>query len=619
MHLPMKKTKRRQTLVEKLKALLVHRHLPLFAAALGVLLGIPTLWTGWGPSDDVLQRSVILSSSLPDVLTRLYVFLDPSINHLGMDTGLFPWWTYEPARIIFFRPIAAFSLWIDYQLWPDSNLLMHLHSVLLYGVLCLVAAGLFRRLMGVTPQAGLAAILFALSTAHIGCVVSLAARNLILTTIFGLLAITFHDRWRRDGWRLGMILAPICLVLSLLSAETGVATCAYLLAYVIFCDDRPLRGRIVSLLPYAVVAAAWLVLYQISGYGAMGSGFYLSPWHEPFLFGWAIVERAPFLLMGQWILPDPVVYTVLSLGARLLLWILSVSVLTFIGILLKPLIKSDRAARFWTLGMLLSVIPVCAVSPASGRHLTFISLGAFGLMGQLIIGRLFTLGWTPSRKAWRTAALVMSSIFLGLHLLIYPVLGSFVRLAVDNYAIAVTDIGQDSRMESQDYIILNAPSPSLFLYLPSYREFTGQPLPAHIRILSPGFSSVSLTAVDDHTVIIQPETGFLLSSVSPESLALDGKAFFPLFHSSYSFQYGDGLFRGADYPMELGQQVELSGVSIEVISLTEDGRPLAAGVTFDLPLGAESLVWLMWDWENARYVPLLLPEIGETILIPGPY
>jgi hypothetical protein len=280
------------------------------------------------------------------------------------------------------------------------------------------------------------------------------------------------------------------------------------------------------------------------------------------------------------------------------------------------MIKSDRAARLWTLGMLLSVVPVCAVSPASGRHLMFISLGAFGLMGQFIAGRLFSFDWMPSRKAWRTAAMVMSVLFLGLHVLVYPVAGSLVRLQVDNYAIAVTDIGQQPDMESKDFIIINAPSPSLFLYFPAFRQFTRQPLPTHLRILAPGFSSVSLTAVDERTLVIQPETGFLYS---PEYLDLDGTAFFPLFHLSYSFQYGDGLFRGQDYPMELGQQVYLTGISIEVISLTEDERPQAVRVTFDRPLEDESLVWLMWDWKSARYVPLVLPGIGETLLIAGPY
>ncbi len=163
---------RRHPLREKFINLLVHRHLPLIGMLCGMLAGLPVLWTGWGPSDDVLQRSFILTQPLPVILTRLFVFLDPAINATQMDLGYFPWWTYEPARVIFFRPIAALSLWLDYQLWPNSNLLMHMHSLLLYGVLCLTAAHLYRRLMGNTPQTGLAVLLFSLSTAHIGCVVS---------------------------------------------------------------------------------------------------------------------------------------------------------------------------------------------------------------------------------------------------------------------------------------------------------------------------------------------------------------------------------------------------------------------------------------------------------------
>jgi hypothetical protein len=210
----------------------------------------------------------------------------------------------------------------------------------------------------------------------------------------------------------------------------------------------------------------------------------------------------------------------------------------------------------------------------------------------------------------------MSVLFLGLHMLIYPSAGSFVRPAMDTYAIAVTDIGQQPRIESKDIIIVNAPSPSLFMYLPAYRAFIGQPLPAHLRILAPGFSRVSLTAVDEYTLIVQPEDGFLFTA---EILDLEGTAFLPLFHSSYSFQYGDGLFRSQGYPMELGQQVNLTGISFEVISMTEDGRPQAARVTFDLPLEDESLAWLMWDWANASYVSLVLPTIGETCIIAGPY
>lgn len=612
----MKKIKQSTLIIEKVERFLIHRRLPLFAMLLGILVGIPTLWTKWGPSDDVIQRSIILNSPLSTVLTRLFVFLDPAINSLRMDAGSYPWWTYEPARIIFFRPIAAFSLWLDYQIWPDVRFLMHLHSLILYGVLCLLTAQLFRRFLGNTPQAGLATILFSLSTAHIGCVVSLAARNLILTTIFGLLVLVFHDRWQREQWKLGFLLSIICLLLSLLSAETGVATLTYLLAYVLFISQLPWRKRIISLLPYAVVTFAWLAAYHFSGFGAFGSGFYLSPLQDPIRFTIAVIERVPFILIGQWILPDPVVYTVVSDGARVVLWILSVGLLVFVGFLLAPLVKRNRAARLWFLGMLLAVIPVCAVSPASGRHLTFISLGAFGLMGQFITGVVKRSRWTRKGIHWRRAAMGMCLSFLFLHGFIYPVAGSAVRPILGSFAEETIKIDTGREIENTDVILVNPPSPSLFIYLPSYWEFTGKKPPAHLRILAPGFSTITLASVNEYTLLVQPESGFL---ESPVSLSLDGKAFLPFFHPAYSFEYGDGLFRGSSYPLKLGERVLLDGATIEVVSLTKDGRPLAIQATFSKPLTDRSFTWLQWDWESSNYFTIQPPHPGSILIVPGPY
>ena len=139
---------------------------------------------------------------------------------------VFPWWTLADAKVFFYRPLSAASLWLDYRLWPNSNALMHLHSLLWYGALCYLAAMLYRRFAGNTPSTGLALMLFALSTAHIGAVVSLAARNLLMTAFFGLLALYFHDRWRRDGWVPGLFLSLLNVILGLLSAESGVAVFA---------------------------------------------------------------------------------------------------------------------------------------------------------------------------------------------------------------------------------------------------------------------------------------------------------------------------------------------------------------------------------------------------------
>lgn len=604
-----------QTSPNRLKAILTHKHLPVIAMALGMLFSLPSIWRGWGFADDVMQRDTILSSSLPEILTHLYTFLDPATTPARMEAGVLPWWTLKTARVMFFRPLSAFSLWLDYQLWPDSSLLSHLHSVLWYGALCLMAAILYRRLAGNTSQAGLAAILFALSVAHIGCVFSLASRNLLLTGFYGFLAILFHDRWRKEGWRVGAGFASLCLVLSLLSAESGVATVAYLAAYDLFLDEGTWKNRILSITPYILVTLAWWMTYQFSGYGAWGSDFYINPGKELLPFTLGIITRAPLVLLGQWILPDPVVYALLSFGAKTIYWVLAVAILAFIGFLLFPTIKKDHLARFWCGGMLLAVIPVCAVSLPSGRHLVFISLGAFGLMAQFILNHL-RVRESPAGGRWgQAAAKILSIIFLVLHAGSYPIIGALARPILDSYASADTDIGPLPGTETQDVVIINAPDPGQLIYLPAVRNFRGQAMPAHLRVLAPGFSSITLTRVDEQTLIVQPEDGYLLSPAIPT----ENRLFFPFADPSYGYQFGDGLFRGMDYPMQLGEKVELTGMQVTIISMTEDGRPQEAEIRFALPLEDEQFVWLAWDWECSLYKPFSPPVVGESSRIPGPF
>jgi hypothetical protein len=113
-----------------LRIALTHRYLPPAMAALAIVLGVPTLWYGWGTGDDVLHRTILLSSSLPEAIARLFVFLDPKTNQALMNLGVLPWWTLETVQVSFWRPLAALALWLDYQLWPDSALLMHAHNIL---------------------------------------------------------------------------------------------------------------------------------------------------------------------------------------------------------------------------------------------------------------------------------------------------------------------------------------------------------------------------------------------------------------------------------------------------------------------------------------------------------
>lgn len=597
------------------QAILTYRYLPIATAFLAILLTTPVLWRGWGFTDDLLQRSMLLSASLPEAATRLFVFLEPATNARMMDLGILPWWTLETVRTSFFRPIAAFSLWLDYQLWPNSSALMHAHSILWYGALCALTAFVYRRFMGRTLAAGIAALFFAMDIAHIGCIVSLAARNALMTLFFGLLTLLAYDRRRREEWRPGAFLGPCFLVLSLLSAEAGIATAAYLAAYALFLDRGTIRQRLLPLAPYAAIIVAWRLLYQILGYGAWGSGFYIDPGREPLRFAASVLEHGPVLLLGQWSVPEPGIYSLFSTWVSRAAWLTAVLILAALGALLIPLLRKDRVARFWGLGMTLSVIPACSITLPSGRMLIFVGVGAMGLMAQFIAGLLERVGWTSTRRIWKAPASALCALLIGFHGLLSPILLSSTQSLLNTFFYSIINLGPLPEAASQDVVIVNAPCPGHFIYAQSLRESRHEPMPAHLRVLAPGYSAVTITRADERTLIVRPEDGYLVH-VGPWMKADPDP--FPLVHPVYGYQHGDGFFRSEDHPMMLGERVELTGMSVEITALTENGQPAEARITFDRPLEDPSLVWLQWDWEQNVYAPFTIPAIGKTAYIPGP-
>ena len=599
-----------------LRAVLTSRYWPLVVLALGIAFAAPTLWAGWGVEDDVMHRAELLSASLPEALAGLYVFLDPNRNVQLVSLDTIPWWALDTVRVAFFRPLAALTLWLDYQLWPNSVVLMHAHSALWYGGACALAALLYRRVMGCTLAGWLAAFLFAVCATHLNCVVSLAARNAVLALFFGLLALVFHDRWRRGGWRAGGVFALLGLALALLSAEAGLATTAYLGAYALCLDRGRWYRRLGSLVPYGVVVVAWRGLYQVMGYGAWGSGFYLDPLRDPLRFAAAVLERGPVLLLGLWSLPDPGIYAVLSVWASRVFWLTAVLFLAFVGAMLFPLLRKNREARFWGLGMLLAVIPACAISMPTGRLLVFVSVGAMGLMAQFIGGLLKRSAWLPAHIAWRVPATALTAFLVGLHAVVFPTMLPCVQAAMEPFVAVVTDLGPLPGVEDQQVVVVNVPSPGQLIYVPSLREVRGQPAPARIRMLSPGSFAVDVTRVDAYTLIVRPERGYL----APTGMgAVENYTVFPLLHTAYGYQRGDDFFRGDGFSLALGQSVDLDGMRAEVISLTGDGRPAEARIRFAIPLDDPSLVWLQWDWGTQTYVPFSPPAVGEMVHIPGPF
>ena len=597
------------------RRLLLHEHLPIALAILSALLTLPSLSKGL-VTDDLIHRAKLLTLPLPEVLRKLFIFVDRDNGAQLLDLGAGPWWSVKGLQIAFFRPVTALTHWLDYRLWPDSPALMHAHSVIWYGAVCALAALFYRRVMGHVWVAGLAAFLFAVDDAHAMPVVWLANRNALLALFFGLLSLMAHDQWRRKGRWAGALLSIPCLALTVLSAEIGVAVGAYLLAYAFFLEDGSWRRRLVGLLPLAAVLGTWWFIYRYMGYGVWGSGYYIDPGREPLRFAMAVAERGPILLWGQlaWISPIP--YSMLSASARHIFWAAGLLTILSIGLILIPLVRRDRVARFWAMGMVLAVVPICAKAATDGATLVFVGLGAMGLVAQFIGGLLDESAWLSADRAWRAVAWTLCILLMGLHIFRAPIQLVVAATISDPAGVAVerfTNIGSLLHGARRDVVIVNAPSSVSFFYLQGARDPGDESVPAHIRTLAPGYSPIEMTRLDSRTVAVRPQNGYFAPPGGGER-----QDSLPPFHFMYAIERMETLSRSEALPTTLGERIDLTGMSVEMTATTRDGRLAEATVRFAQPLDDSALVWLRWDWNKWAYVPFRPPAVGRTVRIPGP-
>ena len=296
----------RHQLAKWASASLASRRWVVIAALAGVLLASPALHFGF-LLDDYHQRAAlrrpagngrrVCHRTRPRRSIPVHGWLAGAGASSHGNTGAVPWWTDDRLRLSFYRPLAALTHRVDYALWPDSPVSMHVHSFAWFGILIFVAGAFYRRFLGATAVAGLATLLFAVDDAHATAIAWLSQRNILPATVFGLLAVLAHDRWRRRNSLPAAVIAPALLAVALLFGEAGIATLAYLFSYAVFLDDRGgWRARGASLIPGLVVIAVWRAAVSSAGFGTEHSDFYIDPAGEPFRFALAVslVRRCCF-------------------------------------------------------------------------------------------------------------------------------------------------------------------------------------------------------------------------------------------------------------------------------------------------------------------------------------
>ncbi len=561
------------------------------ALVLGAVLALPFCATGLF-LDDYLHLALLEGFKAIGAGDRWHLFTfasgRPEDLQPLIENGPFPWWTLPTLRFSFLRPLTAVVANVEHVLIGENAPLMHLHSIAWYVALIAVVTRLFRRALGNSLIAPLAGVLFAMDDAHAIAVGWIANRNALISTVFALLAVLAHVRWREDGWRWGLPLSLAAAVLGLAGGESAVAALAYLGAWEVLRGSGGVVGRAKALLPMAVVGLGYVVLYVWSGSGASGSEIYVDPLREPLaFFGQA---PAKFLaLTGAQFLGATADLWLVKVALRPVLVVAGIAALLVVVGLLRALwsalSETERNGLKWlSLGAALSVVPVLATFPLN-RLLLMPSVG-----GSAIVAAVVVHGWRSTSRAVRVGArvLLVPAVVLSVT---WPGIALIYRLGANVAEREAMETGLSDEALSGRVFVFLAPDPAAALYPGMHRLLRGKAPPKVWISISFAAYAHRLTRVSERELEVEVLDGRMMESVFEQ------------------------LLRSTRYPMALGHRVPLKGAMVEIIGL-DRGLPNRLRVTFDEVPERSGFTFAQWDVE--RLVPLVLPAVGQAVVLPKP-
>jgi hypothetical protein len=563
-------------------------------ALLGMLIAAPTFNVGL-IGDDYIHRSLLIGeTSHPHTgsFFGLFTFVDGQPSHIQAlkEAGRVQWWAADHLKLSFWRPLTELTQWLDYRLWPDTSVMLHLHSICWYGLLVYLLGRLYRMLDDDPVRTGLATLIFAVSSLHLFIVAWLAARNQLVAACFAVTTIMAYHQWRSQRSALHGALAMLTLILGLLSAEAAIATVGYLAAYaLVYEQDRPWPRRVLALLPFLVIVVAWRVGYTRMGYGSSGSGAYIDPGASLPRFGLALLMRLPTLLLAQLFGASAAVTNELPYHAKLLYaGGAGVVVLLCVGVGRYFGLWASRQARFFALGALFALVPVCAAEP-SDRLLLNAEIGLSAVFAALFTCFMATRRQHTGKVAWGAKGVTVMLMFV--HLVAFPLMSVSMALVLSRITKPTThdeplSLPDAAPGSSQHVILLNPPAPMLLYYFPAIRSYFGLHNPASIQALAAGIQGFTLNVLDAHTIRLSgPRFG--------DSMSRD-------FHA---------------LPFKVGDTVHAGNFDVTIEAVTPEGMASVARFRFAAPLSDASLGFYAWG-ENGGYVPFALPAIGHSIAVP---
>ncbi len=590
------------------------RRIGWWAALVGMLLALPSVFTGLQTEDHYHFRAIRDGVVDPPWRVNLFNYISGNVPGIyGLkDFGTVPWFTLKDYKVSFWRPLTSFTHWLDYHYFPASPWLAHVHSLLWYGALILAVTALYRRLLAVPWVVALSSLLYAMDDAHAHPVGWLANRNAILATLFGVIAIWSHDAWRRapkQGARwlryVTAIVAPLSFGVGLLCGEFAIGALGYIVAHALLLEAPTksrtlgLVRRVAVLLPSACVFCVWLFYYRKFGHGTYGTDFHLDPLGDTGRFAVEGLWRFPALVLGQlfgvdceawWRLSANVVYAMACVASILIaafLW------------WLRPSLR-DPSTRFWLLGAAFSTLPACAAMPQD-RLLFFTGIGGMAIV-SIAVRQAIEQTKRVDAPRHLIGRLVTFALLL-VHGVVAPMTFPQRSLIMYRFGSELDRVAERlmwSHPNSDEHLVLiGGPSYFYVASLIGLRATRNLRVPRHIRMLHAGKGPVSLKRQTEQQLILDAPNGF------------------------YSDPF-DGTYRGHQYPMQVGEGLQLAGMLIIVRAVDEQGVPTRIEVNLQRPVKRGNYHFVSWyppkpGDENGQFQTLRLPDVGQSVELPSGY
>jgi hypothetical protein len=563
---------------------------PRAVALAALLVAVPTLLSGF-IFDDFFHILTLRGDGFGARPLDLFLFATGDREYMAdlISGGPYPWFTWPELKLHFFRPLSSATMMLDYHLFGENAWLYHLHSVGWYALLTWAVFLVYRRLFAL-PVAGLCILLYILDVGHILPVLWWSNRNALVSAAPAVLGLVAHLRWREEGWRPGLPLSLLGYGLGLLGGETALGVMGYLAAYELL-RKAPWLERVRCLLPAALLASAYLVVYKLGGHGVSGSGVYLDPIGEWRLF-LAEAPRRMIDLVGTQLFRLPVELAMFLPGLALPLQACVVGGLMLFVLALRPLWNTFEPdvrhhLRWLLLGALLAAVPALSTYP-SGRLLILPSLGAGAWIGVFLFHAL-----AAAKKPLNFPTRSVARYLLAIHLLLAPVawVGASVVLPVftrlSEPAFREMELASDAAATQRVFCLYSADP---------YTGFYPVAMRRYLHLVEPLGWQVLSVAPFDHEVTRTSTNQFELRVVDGEMLATPFER----------------LLRTDAYPLKTGEVVSCDGFSVTVLDAGSWG-PRRIRLDFDGPLEDEQYVFL--TWQGGRLARFEWPRVGERALL----